>query len=257
MAEFNDPDYLEELRYEALQPRDLRLDGDKREALVDLMFQSVKSDYPDIDVSDAIVFAESTASLFLDMNSAVADGRLRANQKYSIPRLVAAFDPETNLPIASLIAADNASSSKPGPVNQLEIKAKLRLRPLAHKRWHWLGARAISPELLPDKGYSEAITVVDVLGFISLQDKLSVQPVSAYPWSGEDWWQISLDSWGLTKDEGSDETIEPFGNSYRGQRALVQSRWSVSSKALLEERIAQKDNAKPVLGRVMAQLAKT
>ncbi len=257
MPQFTDPEYIQSLDYRVIPAS--KLSSAQAEDLDELLHASLSVDFPDRTAAEIEGFVHIYHSRHKNLNRHLGSASLRANQLYRHQRLAVATDKNLDRAVSFLFFADNASSTRdieipaflskvmnrvPKPAESLlrraEIEAKLRTERLVTKRWHWLGMRAVLPELVPEET-SEAdskVSVVDVLGYLSLDGKNWVQPVSAYPWHGEKWWMESLSSWGLRAQE--DEETEPIYAFGSEQQPVLQERWVAESVSAVDAHLRSK-----------------
>jgi hypothetical protein len=186
--------------------------GDLRNA----NYKQVFSDRTDEEI-DHFVKSLSVYS-WSDPNKALGKG-LRTRQRYTKPRVVAAFDENESL-VGYAYGANNASSSRPGIVGAAERAAKLHVpHPrFESKRYFWLR------EIVPVD--SERAGLVRILGGLLIQSCEPSQPVTCYPWAEETALQSTLSEWGMQWDGGEPETLYPFGEN---NEPTEQTRWVGSS----------------------------
>lgn len=166
----------------------------------DLILHSLRADFPTRTHTEIALLMEEVGYQRVNLNRAVGGPLLKRRQSYR--KLVEVVAVKDDKPIALVSSANNASTRRPLPIGPVERFAKHHLDRLIGNRWAWYGLSAIDPSL---KGYmAESLSsadgpasILDVLGYIALDKHDLRQPVSAFPWQGEDNWEETIARWGL------------------------------------------------------------
>jgi hypothetical protein len=225
---------------------------DQRLDVVELVDNSVRADFPGRSTQEYNKFGLEAQRMRHNPNLAVGGPLLRGKQRFAHPLSVLAI--RNNSVVAHLSVAENVSSSRPAPLAQLEMEAKLRsdkLLAIRH-RYMWLGYAAMSPGFraeLADTS-SDEVNNLDVMIALASSRHDARQPVSAYPWEAEGLWKDELASIGLAYQDEKSST-QPFSSD--GDVIYVEH-WNAEAVEEVQGRIAVKYGAEEAIETAWRQL---
>jgi hypothetical protein len=212
-----------------------------------LLAESVGADMDDIPTQGLEYFLAMASDMRANVNNGVGGRLLHSGQAYARQMHVLAFD-DSRL-VATLAAADNASTSRGGVLGWLELRAKLDAphEQFRASRWRWLGHCAMDSRVhdtVNNTPHGEA-TVIDGMIGAALAPGHPRQPSSVYPWTDERAWRRSLMNAGFGIEGVVDYDARPFGG--QGPQ-LTLERWTAPDNAgAILQHIANKENGERVL----------
>ncbi len=203
---------VHELSFIKVDPR--RLTKQQARQVAILLRHSFIIDFPrrsDTGINTAVGRREAHRSTIGNIVPGGAEG---TKQRYARPTAILAYNQQGELK-AYLDAADNSSSRVESKYPKLEIAAKLHWKRYLDSRFHAYGMVALGSGMRPTPSKSfkhDTVNVLDVMGFISAEGKPDDQSVSAYSWTGEDWLEYTLASWGLQNAADDYVLKDEFGD---------------------------------------------
>jgi hypothetical protein len=240
---------VKSLDYKLIDPT--RLSAIRRRSIEELIKHSLQWDFPERmgeEVQHAQMELEKRRKR---LGKIMPGGAPHTWQRHAKPLGVLAIDKHDNVR-AYLVAADNVSTAIRPPAGRMEMRVKQWFG--SEHIWHWLGIRAIDPELLTtNEPVENVVNVVDVMAYLTTTAKKPKQPVSAYLWPGEQEWQQSLESWGLQPDGSEAQHVKDFGPN---ATPVLQERWVIEGNGIktLQENITGKLEAEAALAHVAINL---
>lgn len=184
----------------------------QRQDVARLVHASVAHDFPERESAELDYFERQAQRVRQNLTRGIGGSLLARNQSFARETAILAVqDGELR---AYVLVADNVSND-PGnrwPLRVTERQLKLRSAELVGKRYAWFGYMAMDQALHAQITEAPAqATLVDGIGILGLDTRLSRQPVSVWPWENEEAWLQVTESWGLHRRAADMKLVYPFG----------------------------------------------